>query len=156
MHIGEVKLGLPGHTMSALLGSCIGIALFDRSNGHCTLSHSLLPTAPANEPDNRGRWVDQAIRYALRLLDSYPNEDSQIEAVVAGGGNMMQALANPKIQVGSANAEVAQAVLKRHNISISRLDVLGDLGRRMTIVVDNLDIQIEKIPRIQGRRTRNG
>ncbi len=156
VHIGEVKLGLPGHTMSALLGSCIGIALFDRRTGRCTLSHSLLPTAPEHEPDNRGRWVDQAVRYALVLLDSYPNKSLKIEAAVAGGGNMMQALANPKIQVGSANAKMAQDVLKRHNISISTLDVLGDFGRRMTLVVDSLDVQIETIPRIHSRRTRNG
>lgn len=156
VHIGEVKLGLQGHTMSALLGSCIGIALLDRSNDRCTLSHSLLPIAPEDQANDSGRWVDQAIRRALTLLDSYPLRDAYIEAVVAGGGHMMHAPNHSKIQVGSANAEAARTVLGRHNIKIFNLDILGDLGRRMTVEVDSLNVNIEKIPRLRTKRKQHG
>lgn len=156
VHIGEVKLGLQGHTMSALLGSCIGIALLDRTNARCTLSHSLLPIAPMNEANDSGRWVDQAVRYALTLMDSYPLRDAQIEAVVAGGGQMMHTPHNSKFKVGAANAEAAREVLDRYNITISNLDILGDQGRRMTLEVDSLKVIIERIPRLRTKRKQHG
>jgi len=156
VHIGEVKLGLPGHTMSALLGSCVGIALLDRSTGCCTLSHSLLPMAPAEAPNTAGRWVDQSIRCALTLMNLYPNNTAHLEAVVAGGSNMLHGLKNPNIQVGSTNVDIAQAQLKHHKIKLARIDILGSFGRRMTIDVDQVAVNIETIPRIQTKRAEHG
>jgi len=148
VHIGEVKLAVVGNSLSAILGSCIGILLIDRQKQLCTLSHSLLPRSPSTVEETGARWVDQAIESALALLRSQRSQFANLEAVVAGGARLLTASSHNKnsLQIGQANIDAAQLCLQAHNIKIQRMDVGGRQGRRISVSADTLTYNIELIP----------
>ncbi|MFK8031274.1 MAG: chemotaxis protein CheD [Gammaproteobacteria bacterium] len=134
--------------MQAILGSCVGIALIDRKRGVCTLSHSLLPYREAPDPDRRGRWVNHAIEAALKLLDVQPARYKRLEAVLAGGGSMIDQPLPHRIEVGQANVESAIKILGDFRIPIISEDVGDCVGRKITICAQTLDYHIHRIPRL--------
>jgi len=147
VYIGDVKLGQPQTRLSAILGSCVGIALIDRRFGACTLSHSLLPFSSNSDPARRGRWVNQAVEAAIELLNVPPGRTRSVQAVVAGGGCMINSLSKRKIEIGQANIKAAVEALDALKIPVIAQDVGGTHGRRISICADSLDHEILRIPR---------
>ena len=147
VHIGEVKLASKGTRLKALLGSCVGIALMWRQEKLGTLAHCLLPRGPASMAPTTGRWVDVAILSSLQLLNATRYDYRYIEAVIAGGGNMLQVCSDHKPLVGASNVDVARDTLKKLRISVIEEDVGGEVGRRICLSGATLAYHIERIPR---------
>jgi len=147
VHIGEVKIANKETQLKALLGSCVGVALIWRKHKLCTLTHCLLPRSPEPTEEITGRWVDVAISSSLRLMQVTRAYHRQIEAIVAGGGNMVQKKGGSQALVGASNVDVARETLERLRIGIVDEDVGGDMGRRILVNGASLEYEIQHIPR---------
>lgn len=150
VHIGQIKIARKGETLRALLGSCIGVGLIRRAKKICGLAHCLLPKNPMTSFSIDGRHVSQAIPSLLALMKVRPENYHEIEAVVAGGGNMTNPGRPVEDLVGSQNTQVALAELKKLSIQLLNIDVGGNEGRQMTINGHDYTYKIETIPRIEG------
>lgn len=152
VHIGEVKVAKNGEVLKAILGSCVGIGFIWREKKICGLAHCLLPEIPVQTFTISGRFVDQAIPSLMALMKIRPENFNQIEAVVAGGGNMTNPTeGDTSSLVGSLNFKVAERELKKLGIRIVYSESGGEEGRKIFLHTDDFSYRIEKIPRIVGK-----
>ena len=148
VHIGEAKVGRGEMTLTALLGSCVGVALIWRDREVYGLAHCLLPKHPEKNFDVGGRYVDQAIHSLLKLMKVTPGDVPKIRAVIAGGGNMTKPeRANKKRLIGEQNIQSAITTLSELKIKVIHEDTGGLNGRTISIDCHNGDFQVKNIPR---------
>ncbi|MDM8359340.1 chemotaxis protein CheD [Pandoraea communis] len=132
--MGEVRIGRGEDVLRATLGSCVGIGLMWRARGLYGLAHCLLPEAPNPTLAIGAKYVTQAVPSLLALMKADGARRCEIEAVIAGGGNMMphQPAARHGL-IGVANANMARALIAETGIPIVHVEVGGEIGRQLTI-----------------------
>lgn len=149
VHIGEVKVAKSGETLKTILGSCVGIGFIWKKKGMAGLAHCLLAEAPKRTFSIGGRFVDQAIPSLIALMKIRPEDFPDVQAIVAGGGNMTQPGAkNAEELVGATNVAVALRELRKLGIEPARVDRADEEGRKVTIESASGAYRIEVIPRI--------
>ena len=147
--IGEVKLGRPGNQLRAILGSCVGIGFLWRSRRRIALAHCLLAEAPRPSSEISGRFVSQAIPSLLALLHARAENFHELEAIVAGGGNMTSShVKDDSKLVGSVNAATALRELQRLGIRVIHQDTGGEVGRVIVLHGDTFEFEIQRLERI--------
>lgn len=151
VHIGEVKIARHGEILKTILGSCVGIGFIWKSRGICGLAHCLLPESPVKTFEIGGRFVDQAIHSLIALMKIRTDDVLEIEAIIAGGGNMTQ----PNIQdtsrlIGAHNFNVAERELKKLGVRLVHVENGGEEGRKIFLDSRDFSYRVEKIPRIIG------
>jgi len=149
VRMGELALGRSPTILKATLGSCIGIAFLWRERGLFALAHCLLAWAPEPCMPSGARYVDQAISSLLRMLEAKPGDYAQLEAHLAGGGNMSQheASDNRTPMVGQLNIEAALQVLQTQGIRVHSQDMGGIHARRMRLDCAKGSVRVEYVPR---------
>ena len=151
VQIGEVRIGRAGQTLTAILGSCIGLGFLMPQRGICGLAHALLARSDGS-PDTKGdgRHVDQAIATLLRDMNIAAGHDRRrVQVFLAGGANMTRPVGtDPGRLVGSINADFARAAVRAAGLRLLRDDTGGEHGRRVTIDCSTGDFTIDPIPRI--------
>ncbi len=150
MRIGIGQLAVAGSPtiMKATLGSCVGVALLWRERGAYGLAHCLLPEATNGASGMGARYVDQAIDSLLRLLKAEPGRHAEIEAHIAGGGNMMQRAqpAGRPPHIGQLNIEAAMRHLAQRGIAIRSADVGGSQARQMLLDCARAEVSVLRVP----------
>lgn len=156
VRIGQVKIGRPGDTLTAILGSCIGIGfLWEKAQiyglAHCLLSKS--PNGPVNK-NRGGRHVDQAIASLMSMMEVEEEDRRNLRIVLAGGANMSKPLGTaPEKLVGSINARFARQAIRSAGLRLLDHDLEGINGRRIQIDCASGEYSIQHIPRMGGIKT---
>lgn len=158
VRIGQVKIGRPGETLTAILGSCVGIGFLHPAReiyglSHCLLSKSQGPIrAKTRAGVGEGRHVDQAIASLLSMMEVGPDELKQLRVILAGGANMSMPVDTPAEQlVGTTNAKFARSSIRAAGLRLLDDDLGGTNGRRVTIDCDSGEFEIQSIPRLGGK-----
>ena len=126
--------------LRTLLGSCIGIALYDRVHRVAGLAHVVLPASRGNsEPP--GKFVDTAIPALVREMTKLAGVAIRPTARFVGGANMFSTAVVRTI--GKQNIEATERVLSEMGISVVGRHCGGEQGRRMSIDSTNGLITIE-------------
>ena len=129
----------PPDVLETLLGSCVGIAIWDERSGCGGLAHCLLPEA-MGKPATPGKFVDTAIlELKKRLLEKGACIHS-LRAKVAGGSIMF---GTSKETVGTRNAEAALQLLKEHQIPVVAQHLGGDKGRVIRFSLKDRTVEVE-------------
>lgn len=149
VQIGQVKIGKPGQSLNAILGSCIGLGILNPEKGVFGLAHCLLSNSGRDDGEIGGRHVDQAIRSLKHLMDLDKKDMRRMQAIVVGGANMtMPKDADPKRLVGNINATFAYKALREAGMRNIFEDVGGMQGRQVTIDCTSGDFTVSAIPRL--------
>lgn len=149
--IGKVKIGRAGQSLTAILGSCVGIGFLFMERGVYGLSHCLLSKSGAATEELTGRHVDSAIASLSTMMELTPPDRRKIGVIVAGGANMtMPEATDPKRLVGQVNASFALKALKEAGFRVRHDDLGGNSGRQITINCDDGSYDIATIPRLGG------
>jgi chemotaxis protein CheD len=146
--IGEVRTGRRSDVLKATLGSCVGIGLFWKQQGLYGLAHCFLPEGPANQYELSARFATQALPSLIMMMKIRPANRAEIEAVVAGGGNMTQLKDGAGPHVGDLNSQVVLRSLQKAGIRIIFQDVGGTEGRQIEIDCRTGSYEVHRIPRI--------
>jgi chemotaxis protein CheD len=138
-----VSSGEEAKVLRATLGSCVGIGLLWRSRGTYGLAHCLLPepaggaraAAPgAPQAGNGAKYVIEALPKLLAMMHAGEAAEGEIEAVLAGGANMMMhqrtTIHEP---IGELNVRMARQMLADARLKLVHVDVGGECGRQLTI-----------------------
>ena len=139
----EVKVGIadlnlvldPGAIMTIGLGSCIGIALYDKSKKIAGLSHIMLPDSTQfKNVTNPMKFADLAIPLLVEKMESQGSLKRNIIAKIAGGASMFNFSDKSIISdIGKRNGEAVKKALKEIDIPIIAEQIGGDKGRTMII-----------------------
>ncbi|MEN6348062.1 MAG: chemotaxis protein CheD [Syntrophomonas sp.] len=137
----------PDKLMTAGLGSCIGICLFDKAIKLGSLTHIMLPSSSqAKNPQNSAKFADTGTEIALQEMLKNGAVFSRLLAKIAGGAQMFKFAGESDImKIGERNAIAVEEALAKHKIKIVAQDTGGNYGRTITFDPDSGDLLVRTI-----------
>jgi chemotaxis protein CheD len=121
-----------------LLGSCVGVILFERVLKLGAVAHIMLPNSRGST-DHTGKFADTAIPAMLAELKQMapPGSACRPIAKLLGGANMFPTTVtgNAAGAIGQANGDAAASILAALNIPVVARDLGGESGRRVALAV---------------------
>lgn len=132
--MGEIAVARHEGTLRTLLGSCIGLAVYDRRLKLAALAHIVLPES-RGITHLPGKFADTAVPELIRRLEDLARgEPLRLSAKIAGGANMF-GNAGRAIPVGEQNTGAVERLLEQRRIPIVGRAVGGTQGRHMKLDV---------------------
>lgn len=143
----EVKVGIadlnlvlpPGKIMTIGLGSCIGIAIYDKMKKIAGLAHIMLPDSTQFKTiTNPLKYADLAVPELIKKMEAKGGNRRNFVAKIAGGASMFNFSDNNiSSDIGKRNGDAVKVALAKERISIIAEDVGGNKGR--TMIMDSSD-----------------
>ena len=118
------------------LGSCVGIALYDKRSKIGGLLHIMLPT---NKKDLKpAKYADTGIPHMIEEMEKKGAKKRRMVAKIAGGAQMFSMGGdNSGLKVGERNVIKVKDILKEKNIDIIGEDVGKNYGRTMKFYTED-------------------
>lgn len=121
--------------VSVGLGSCIGLAMIDRTRGVAGLAHVMLPQSQGEAGPLRGRYADFAVPILLEEVLALGARAATLEVGIAGGAQMFAA--SSSIEVGKRNEEAVRSALATARLNVKAAATGGDRGRTVRVRPDH-------------------
>ncbi|MGV8982740.1 chemotaxis protein CheD [Clostridium sp.] len=144
MENNEIKVGIsdlnvafaPIKLITVGLGSCVGIAIFDKSIGIGGLAHIMLPDSlQFNKITNEMKFADLAIPILIENMIKKGAKLKNMRAKIAGGASMFNFPDKSIVMdIGNRNGIAVKNALKILSIPIVAEDIGGNKGR--TLIFD--------------------
>jgi len=122
------------------LGSCIGLALVDRSAGIAGLAHIVLPEATETDREP-GKFADLAVPELIDRVCRAGASRRRLEAVLAGGARMFEL---GELDIGARNAEAVRKGLAASGLTVRAAETGGNRGRTMRVSVGECRITVKE------------
>lgn len=123
------------------LGSCVGIALYDKATKVTGLAHIMLPDSKRiTRNSNIAKFADTGIDETIRQMESLGANRRRLVAKIAGGAdmfNLSSSTTNGSFRVGESNIIAVKEKLAQLGIPILAEDVGLNYGR--TVIIDSQD-----------------
>jgi chemotaxis protein CheD len=130
--MGELKIAKGNDVLWAVLGSCIGVILYDREAAVGGLAHVMLPKRENPKDVNMGKYADTAIPLLIEQMAKNGCRKSSIKAKLVGGANMFKfKTAEPQMEIGKRNFQAVSDVLKNEGINILKSAIGGNVGYKV-------------------------
>lgn len=139
----EVKVGIadlnlvldPGTIMTIGLGSCIGIALYDKTLKVAGLAHIMLPdSSQFKNNTNPMKFADTAIPILIEKMEKEGCKKRNLIAKIAGGASMFNFTDKSIISdIGKRNSDAVKKALKDESVPIISEETGGNKGRTMIL-----------------------
>lgn len=146
--MADLKLATnPDKLLTAGLGSCIGICLYDKNVAKGGMAHIMLPSSSlAKEPINQAKFADSAIILLIEELEKFGCSRSRLQAKYAGGSQMFKFSGESDImKIGFRNAQAVEENLQKHRIHVLATDTGGNYGRTITFDPKTGDLLVRTI-----------
>jgi chemotaxis protein CheD len=133
--VGEMKLAtVPHATLAAFgLGSCIGVAFYDRVAKVAALLHAQLPFAADDEAladANPFAFVDSGIAETLTALTREGARRARLVVVAAGGATL-----TPNATVGVRNCAALEQTLRTFGLYVDAAHLGGNVPRSVSLAL---------------------
>ncbi len=139
--MGEIAVAQSG-VLRTLLGSCVGLALYDPRWKVAGLGHIVLP-ASLGRTDPPGKFADTAVPAIIRQMHQFVNgERLRPHAKIAGGATMF-AMRDSSNSIGVQNVLAVERLLKELGIPIIGRHCGGEQGRRMRLDASTGSVTID-------------
>ena len=127
--VAQVKTASQPAILRTILGSCVGICIYDRIKKIGGMAHILLPSS-GSQNANLEKYADTAIPLLVERLLKEGAKKEFMSAKIAGGASMFKFESNNMLgQIGDRNVEVTKAILEKMGIHVLEEDVKGNTGR---------------------------
>lgn len=140
--IAGIRVVQAPDSVRTVLGSCVGVAIYDRVAKIGGLSHVILPSSKEGSGDP-GKFADTAVEILVEQLVHTGAERKRMAAKLTGGAAMFGP--NSNSDLGSRNAGAVQAKLAELSIRIVATDLGGTKGRKMQLDPATGDVKVEII-----------
>ncbi|MBZ5508777.1 MAG: chemotaxis protein CheD [Acidobacteriia bacterium] len=131
LHAGQTHASPEPMILSMILGSCVGVCLFEQQMAIGGATHFMLPLW-SGDGQRTSRYGDIAIAALIEQLNSLGCKTANLKAKIFGGACMFQSLREKGgDHIGSRNATIALEILSRHSIPVLANDTGGELGRKV-------------------------
>ncbi|AYD40729.1 chemotaxis protein CheD [Clostridium fermenticellae] len=155
MNVKEIRVGIadmntavsPDKIITVGLGSCIGIALYDRKQSLGGLAHIMLPDSTQfNKITNPLKFADLAVPMLIEKLEKLGAHKGNLKAKIAGGASMFNFSDKSMIMdVGNRNSIAVKNALKKNSIMIIGEDIGGNKGRTMIFSTENGNVHVKTV-----------
>jgi chemotaxis protein CheD len=130
----------PNEELVALgLGSCIGLAIVDRTAGVAGLAHIVLPESN-DRGDQVGKFADTAVPELIAKMRKAGAVERRFETAIAGGARMFEVSGG--LDIGSRNEAAVRAALAKARITVKAAQTGGSTGRTVKIAVGDLLVTV--------------
>jgi chemotaxis protein CheD len=147
INIGIADLGVnkSPNILRTILGSCIGICIYDASTKIGGLAHIMLPESKKNAANPR-KYADTAIPLLVEYMLNAGAVRNSMIAKIVGGATMFKHTENSFMgNIGRNNIVSVQQILSGMNIRIVSSDVGGDYGRTIDFYLESGEVKIKTI-----------
>lgn len=129
------------------LGSCVGVALYDKSSKIAGLVHVMLPdSTQVRQNQNKAKFADTGIDLLIEMMKAEGANIRGLTAKIAGGAQMFAFSGNSDmLRVGERNAEAVKKKLAALNIRILAEDTGLNYGRTVEFYPENGDFLIKAV-----------
>lgn len=117
------------------LGSCVGIALYDKINKIAGLAHIMLPSSDEiKKNQNKAKFADTGVILLVENMVKEGADKTNLTAKVVGGSQMFSLKKNNSIlKIGERNVLATKKKLQELNIQIVSEDTGGNYGRTIQL-----------------------
>lgn len=146
--MGQAAVALTPNRLSAVLGSCVGVALYHPRLKVGALGHVVLPDSNGRS-GTAAKFADSAVPHMLALMEKFGAFPTGMVAKIMGGSCMFGT--GGPLQIGEANIKAATAALDAAGIKIIGRDLGGSCGRRIHLDPATGQVTVESVglpPRI--------
>lgn len=141
--MGQIGVARESGTLRTFLGSCVGLALYERRRRIAGLAHIVLPDS-RGQGTPPGKYADTALKEMIRLLRQLADgEPLKLTAKLAGGAKMFPFQTGTTI--GDQNVMAVEQLLAAEGIAIVARSCGGEHGRRMALDVASGIVTIETV-----------
>jgi len=127
--VAQVRIAKEPMVLRTILGSCVGICIYDRIKKIGGLAHVLLPLDTANGA-NPEKYADTAIPLLVQMLLKEGAKKEFLSAKIAGGASMFKFESNVTLgQIGDRDIEESKKMLAKLQIPLLEEDTGGNAGR---------------------------
>ena len=145
--IGEMVMGdSPDDVLVASsLGSCLGVAVYDKKLRRGGLIHCFLPSSqsdPAKAKEKPSTYVDTGVSGLLQALLSSGSNRRDLVITAAGGSAINDA--KGVFDIGNRNFTVLRKLLWKNNLLLAASDVGGDCSRTVTLYIASGEVWVKK------------
>ena len=143
--IADLKVTTTPNVLRTILGSCVGICLYDPGTKVIGLSHIML--AEQNiAGTNPKKYADSAIPLLIEEMEAIGASKTRLKAKIAGGAAMFNMGANSIMgDIGKSNVRKVKEILSSLSIEIVAEDIGGDFGRTIDFFADNFQLKVKTI-----------
>lgn len=143
--IADLKVTTTPNVLRTILGSCVGICLYDPGTKVIGLSHIML--AEQNiAGTNPKKYADSAIPLLIEEMEAIGATKTRLKAKIAGGAAMFNMGANSIMgDIGKSNVRKVKEILGSLSIEIVAEDIGGDFGRTIDFFADNFQLKVKTI-----------
>lgn len=129
------------------LGSCVGVALYDKTKKIGGLVHVMLPdSTKVTQNQNRAKFADTGIVWLVEMMKKEGASPALLTAKIAGGAQMFAFKTNSEmLRVGDRNVEAVKATLDRLRIPILAQDTGLNYGRTVEFYPETGDYIIKAV-----------
>ena len=121
------------------LGSCVGIALYDKNSKVAGLAHAMLPDSGSfTNNSNRMKFVDTIIADMIVKMCVQGADKRQIKAKLVGGAHMFaHNTTNEMMRIGDRNVEASINILRKFGIPLLAKETGDTFGRTVELYSDD-------------------
>jgi chemotaxis protein CheD len=127
--VAQIRYASSPSVLRTILGSCVGICIYDRIKKIGGMAHVLLPSSQKGQISPE-KYADTAIPLLFKELLKEGAKKENMSAKITGGASMFKFGSNIALgQIGDRNVEQTKLELQKLGIPIVVEDVGGSLGR---------------------------
>lgn len=140
--VAQLKTSASPVILRTILGSCVGICIYERIKRIGGLAHILLPNC--TDTSNPEKYADTAIKILVDRLIKDGGKKEFMSAKIAGGSAMFKFDSNVALgQIGDRNIEETKKVLAALGIPLVDEDVKGNTGRVIDFYLDDGHMKVK-------------
>jgi chemotaxis protein CheD len=140
--VARIEISSNPAVLRTILGSCVGVCVYDRMKKVGGLAHILLPNWVKDGV--KEKYADTAIPMLVNQLLKMGCTREFMSAKIAGGASMFRFQANLTLgQIGERNVEAVRKALTERNIPIVVEDVGGNVGRVLDFFLEDGRMKIK-------------
>lgn len=143
--IADLKISFSPNILRTILGSCVGICIYDAGNKIGGMAHIMLPSAK-KMGGNLKKYSETAIPLMISELIDAGAEKERMTAKIAGGATMFKHVESSLMgEIGRNNIKSVKEILASNNIEIIAEDVGEDYGRTIDFYLETGELKIKTI-----------
>ena len=140
--IAEVKVVCSPEQLRTTLGSCVGVAVYDRIAGIGGLAHVILPSSEGCHGDP-GKFADTAVDMLIEGALGAGCDRKRLAAKITGGASMFGLATDDGL--GERNGRAVRERLMKHGIRLVAEDIGGQKGQKMMLDPATGDVRVQII-----------
>ena len=140
--MGQIAIVKENELAKAVLGSCIGLVLYDPSTKMAAVAHIVLPENKMASA-TPGKFANTAVPEMLSQLENAGANRARVIAKIAGGASMF--IASGSMEIGKTNCEAVIALLKSNRIRLAGEHTGGDKGRKVSFDPATGEYAVEQV-----------